>query len=427
MRTTLCYIEQDGKYLMLHRVKKKEDLNAGKWIGVGGKFEEGENAEDCVVREVFEETGLTLTKYEKVGLVKFVSDLYEDEDMYLFKGLEFTGEVTSNCPEGELKWVPIEEVPSLPTWEGDRYFLKALVENRKDINMTVRYEGDVLVEFRDDTREVEILTSKLIKNPHGFSTRYGGVSDGIFDSLNLGMNRGDDKERVVENWRRFLRKCGIDSKYLVCGKQVHGGDVYVAGKSDLRKIHEPGVMQEVDGYVTAEENVPLGIFTADCVPILMEDFEGGIVAAVHSGWRSTVSDIAGEAIKKMTSQGAKLENICVAIGPAIDQCCFEVGPEVVEAVEGLLGEDGKLFYRENVRPHEEPLCENEATKKDPDVKKYMLDLRGVVKKRFLQLGVLPEHIEMVGGCTMCEHEKYWSHRYTKGERGSLASTIMKKK
>lgn len=149
VNTTLCYIEQDGKYLMLYRNKKKEDINAGKWIGVGGKFEPGETADECVVREVYEETGLTLTEYEKIGVVHFFSDCCEAEDMHLYRGLAYEGQLCEECPEGILKWIPVEEVTNLPIWEGDRYFLEALLTHRKNIDMTVRYEGDVLVEFRD--------------------------------------------------------------------------------------------------------------------------------------------------------------------------------------------------------------------------------------------------------------------------------------
>ena len=429
INTTLCYIEQDGKYLMLHRIKKKEDINAGKWIGVGGKFEPGETADECVVREVFEETGLTLTRYERVGLVKFVSDTYEAEDMYLYRGTDFTGALKEDCPEGELRWVPMEDVSTLPAWEGDKYFLKALFEHRKNINMTVRYEGDVLVEFRDDTATVEVEKSALLKATHGFSTRLGGVSDSIFDSLNLGRNRGDIPERVNENWRRFLEKCGESkanpkgqfSDYrVVWGKQVHENYVHIATEEDLRGFDESKAPLEADGYVTNVPGVPLAVFTADCVPVLLQDAMHGVIGAVHSGWRSTVADIAGRAVQKMLSLGAEVSDICVAIGPAIDSCCFEVGPEVVAAVDELLGEAAATrFYHPKGKKTGPEFTENQS-----EAAKYMLDLRGVVRERFLQLGVLPQNIELVGGCTMCHPERYWSHRYTNGQRGSQAAVIM---
>lgn len=143
---TLCYIEQDGKYLMLHRTKKENDLNEGKWIGVGGKVEPGETPRECVVREAKEETGLTLTNVVYRGIVHFQSDKWSDEEMYLYTADAFEGELTEDCSEGELAWVSKEEVMKLPTWEGDRYFLQDLLEDKKGIDMVLRYEGETLVE-----------------------------------------------------------------------------------------------------------------------------------------------------------------------------------------------------------------------------------------------------------------------------------------
>lgn len=250
-----------------------------------------------------------------------------------------------------------------------------------------------------------IETSSLISFPHGFSTRLGGVSEGIFESLNLGMNRGDDKDKVIKNWDLFLDAANITNKAFVCGIQVHGNHVHIASSKDLRPAYGPGELIEADGYVTNEKNVPLAIFTADCVPLLLEDSVHGVIGAIHSGWRSTAADIEKEAVQKMISIGADAANIHAAIGPAIDQCCFEVGNEVIDAMNNLLG-DASGFYQ---------FGKNSG--------KYMLDLRGVVKARLVQLGLHPDNIELVGGCTMCNHDRYFSHRYTKGERGSLACVI----
>lgn len=142
--TTLCYVEQDGKYLMLLRNKKKQDENAGKWIGVGGKFEEGESPQDCLLREVQEETGLHLTQYRFRGIVTFVSDRYETEYMHLFTAHGFEGELTA-CDEGELRWVEKDEVLSLPLWEGDREFLRLLREDAPFFSLKLVYQGDKLV------------------------------------------------------------------------------------------------------------------------------------------------------------------------------------------------------------------------------------------------------------------------------------------
>ncbi len=141
--TSLCYIEQDGKYLLLHRVKKAQDENQGKWIGVGGKFEPKESPEECVLREVREETGLTLTRYRLRGIVTFVSDRYETEYMYLFTADGFTGTLT-DTEEGVLQWVDKEAVLSLPHWEGDRLFLELLAKDAPFFSLKLEYQGDTL-------------------------------------------------------------------------------------------------------------------------------------------------------------------------------------------------------------------------------------------------------------------------------------------
>ena len=144
--TTLCYIEKDGKYLMLHRVKKHHDINAGKWIGVGGHVENGETPEECLLREVKEETGLTLTAYRLRGLVTFLSDVCEPELMCVFTADAFDGELIE-CDEGELAWVEKSDVLGLPTWEGDRVFLERLLSgDERFFSIKLRYEGDKLVE-----------------------------------------------------------------------------------------------------------------------------------------------------------------------------------------------------------------------------------------------------------------------------------------
>lgn len=143
--TTLCYIEKDDKYLMLHRVKKKNDQNQDKWLGVGGHFEDGESPEDCVLREVKEETGLTLTEYRYRGLVTFVSDEYENEYMHLFTATGYDGEIIE-CDEGELVWIPKSEVFDLNIWEGDKIFFRLLEEECGFFSLKVRYKGDRLME-----------------------------------------------------------------------------------------------------------------------------------------------------------------------------------------------------------------------------------------------------------------------------------------
>lgn len=143
--TTLCYIEKDDRYLMLHRVSKENDINKDKWIGVGGHFEPDESPEECLLREVREETGFTLTSYRFRGIVTFISDKWQTEYMCLYTADGFEGEMTE-CEEGVLTWVPKSEIENLTIWEGDKIFLKLLAQEAPFFSLKLRYEGEKLVE-----------------------------------------------------------------------------------------------------------------------------------------------------------------------------------------------------------------------------------------------------------------------------------------
>ena len=142
--STLCYIEKDGAYLMMHRIKKKNDENHDKWIGAGGKLEKGETPDECVLREVMEETGFRLLEYRLRGIIDFRSDIYEDEKMYLYTATEFEKISEPVSDEGVLEWIPKTEVGSLPIWEGDRLFFEELERDRGFFQMTLEYEGEKL-------------------------------------------------------------------------------------------------------------------------------------------------------------------------------------------------------------------------------------------------------------------------------------------
>ncbi len=141
--TTLCYIEKDGAYLMLHRVKKVNDVNKDKWIGVGGHMRENESPDECMARETLEETGLMLTAYRLRGIITFISDEYEGEYMYLYTADGFTGTL-GECDEGTLEWVPKDRVTELPIWEGDKLFLEELTRDRGFFTMKLVYSGEKL-------------------------------------------------------------------------------------------------------------------------------------------------------------------------------------------------------------------------------------------------------------------------------------------
>lgn len=143
--TTLCYVEKDGKYLMIHRVKKVNDMNKDKWIGIGGKFEERETPFDCIRREMLEETGLTPNKLSYRGLVTFVSNEFGTEYMHLFHTDDFTGQLVTDCTEGNLEWVDKDKITELPLWDGDKIFLDLLRQDVPFFSLKLIYEGSTLV------------------------------------------------------------------------------------------------------------------------------------------------------------------------------------------------------------------------------------------------------------------------------------------
>lgn len=148
--TTLCYIEKDGEYLMMHRIKKQNDANYGKWLGIGGKFKDNETPLECALREIKEETGVTACNLKYRGIVNFISDIYDSEVMHLFTTKEFVGEINFDCDEGVLKWVKKQDLDKLNLWEGDRIFLTMLNEDKQFFRLILKYEGDKLIEYKID-------------------------------------------------------------------------------------------------------------------------------------------------------------------------------------------------------------------------------------------------------------------------------------
>ena len=249
------------------------------------------------------------------------------------------------------------------------------------------------------------MRSDKIAARHAFTTRYGGVSTGDFYSLNLGSNRGDEPEAVRENYRRLCELMGAGIDDCAVTLQVHGNEVRVVTMAD-KHVCMSKVPYEADGIITAQRGLPIMCFVADCVPALLCDSENGVIAAVHCGWRSSVADILGSTVEKMCALGAKPEKICAAMGAAIGKCCFETDRDVPDAIEKYLEGDTNGLWR---------------IREDG---KYLVDLRAANARRLEKLGLLPENIDISEECTMCSHDKYWSHRYTKGKRGSQAAAIV---
>ena len=241
---------------------------------------------------------------------------------------------------------------------------------------------------------------------HGFSTRLGGVSEGIFASLNLSMNRGDDPEHVRENYRRFCAAIGADLERVVCASQVHGDTVRSITSADLGIGLDQEEPWQADGLVTDIPGVALVIFSADCLPVLLYDPVRRVIAAVHAGWRGTALAIAGRAAARMVSDyGSSPGDIRAAIGPGIGPCCFETHGEVPAAMEETYGPAAAPFLR--------PLSGG----------KFRVDLKGLNALALTRAGVDPARIDTDGDCTMCLPEKYWSHRRLGDRRGSMAALI----
>lgn len=255
---------------------------------------------------------------------------------------------------------------------------------------------------------VEFLTAPDIAAPHGFSTRLGGVSTGIFESLNLGHRRGDAPEKVRENYRRFCAATGTDGNRIVMTNQVHGNLVKVVTAADTKPDLLAPTPFEADGLTTNVPGVTLCIFSADCIPVLLYDPRRKAVAAAHAGWRGTAAAIAAVAVETMTREfGSDPADIFGAFGPGIGPCCFETDGDVPAAMKIALGGLAEPFMTRSGE-------------------KWHVDLKAINAAILKRAGLLREHIDKSEDCTCCQHDRFWSHRYTKGERGSQAAVIMLK-
>ncbi len=241
---------------------------------------------------------------------------------------------------------------------------------------------------------------------HGMSTRLGGVSDGIFESMNLSFTRGDTKENVAENYRRFCAAVGVPVERCVMTRQTHSVNVRCVTSEDAGcGVMRERTYDEVDALVTNEPELPLVILTADCVPLFFADPKRRVVAAAHSGWRGTANAIGAEVVRVMKeSYGCDPEDILCGVGPSIGPCCFEVDLPVYEA------------FAE--KPFFDPCCVV-----DDKNGKYHVDLWEINRRILLSAGIPAENITVGDLCTRCYPDLLWSHRATGGERGSLAGVI----
>ena len=252
--------------------------------------------------------------------------------------------------------------------------------------------------------EIEYLVAEGIATPHCFSTRLGGVSTGIFSSLNLNFSRGDDPERVVENYRRIGQILGFTPEDVVNARQSHSDIVARVDETNRGKLAVMGASPECDALITNTPGMALYVNTADCTPILLWDSVTGAVGAAHAGWRGTASAIGAKTVEAMTREfGTKPENIRAAIGPNIGFCHFETDADVPEAMVAAFGEEAKPFIRKQGE-------------------KYYVNLKEINALVLRRAGVT--HIEISDCCTMCQPDRFWSHRVTRGQRGAQGGIIV---
>lgn len=250
---------------------------------------------------------------------------------------------------------------------------------------------------------LELLSAQGLQTPHGFTTRLGGVSTGYLDSLNIGFHRGDQAQNVEQNFSILAQALGLDINALVLAHQTHSDIVRAVTKADHQGL-DHHLYPECDALITNDPGTALVIFTADCTPILLWDSVTGAAGAAHAGWRGTASQIAGKTVRAMQDAfGCQPENIRAAIGPNIGPCCFQTDGDVPQAMLESYGPEAQAW-----------IC--------PDGDKYYVNLKELNALALRRAGVT--QIEISTECTMCQHHRFWSHRYTRGQRGSQGAIIL---
>ena len=251
--------------------------------------------------------------------------------------------------------------------------------------------------------QLEILTAEGITVPHCFTTRHGGVSTGALASMNLAIKLDETDENVARNFEILGDALGFGLDDLVLTRQTHSDIVRVVTREDCCGCFHRNY-PECDALVTNTPGVALTVFTADCTPLLFHDPVTGAVGAAHAGWRGTASAIAVKTVEAMVRQfGCKPENIRAAIGPNIGFCHFETDADVPEAMRAAFGEEVEQFIR-------------------PSGIKYYVNLKEINAMILRRAGL--RHIEISEDCTMCQPDRFWSHRVTGGNRGSQGAVIL---
>ena len=254
------------------------------------------------------------------------------------------------------------------------------------------------------TGTLEYLTAQGISVPHCFTTRYGGVSRGHLESLNIGIRRGDQWENVLENYDILGKALGFDPKKLVLSHQTHTDIVREVGSAHWGAGLYAPELPECDALITATPGTALAVFTADCTPILLHDPVTGAVGAVHAGWRGTAAAIAAKTVRAMTAAyGTDPKDLRAAIGPNIGPCCFQTDADVPDALRQSLGS----WVEGHIRPQDQ---------------KFYVNLKSINAQILRDAGV--HKIDISQDCTVCQSHRFWSHRVTRGLRGSQGAIIL---
>lgn len=247
---------------------------------------------------------------------------------------------------------------------------------------------------------VELITSPLLSAVHGFPTRAGGVSQGPYSSLNCAASVGDEPSAVAENLTRLARAAGVEPGALVTVSQVHGDRVLRAGPGGGAAPRPP--IGEADAVWTDAPGTAVGVRTADCLPVLLEDPVGRRVAAVHAGWRGVIADIVTRTLEGLVAQGTRVGDVRAVVGPCIQRCCFEVDGDLPERFASAFGSEVVVPFAGKARRH--------------------LDLPKAVAIALARAGLPGDHVAALPHCTMCD-ARFFSHRRDRGHTGRHLSFI----